>query len=242
MTPKFSRAVDEVFVYVIGLLTRIEQNEELNPAHEKTQIRSLLDRAEAKVESRDEWKLAKYGLVAWIDEALTQAEWKAREWWQERSLENDYFRTGDAGIQFFVQAREAQECTNKDALEVFYVCVMLGFRGVYGGRGGAEYAEQYNLDPNLDAWIERTAIAIKLRQGRPPISGIPQAGSGAPPLEARFQFLGMSLFTLMLVVATVLTGVWFWWSNRPDTGDSNELETSWIQRDVPQAARGIELI
>ncbi|MBI3864222.1 MAG: DotU family type IV/VI secretion system protein [Planctomycetia bacterium] len=238
MTPKFSRAVDEVFVYVIGLLTRIEQNEDLNPGHEKTQIRGLLDRAEAKVESRDEWRLAKYGLVAWIDEALTQAEWKAREWWQERSLEQDYFRTGDAGIQFFVRAREAQECTNKDALEVFYVCVMLGFRGVYGARGGAEQAEQYNLDPSLDAWIERTAIAIKLRQGRPPISGIPQVAVGAPPLEARFQFLGMALFTLMLIVATVLTGVWFWWPDTRDKRPSEDSETAWRQSAGPGTARG----
>jgi type VI secretion system protein ImpK len=238
MTPHFSHAVDEVFVYVIGLLTRIEQNEDLNQMHEKTQIRGLIDRAEAKIESREDWRLAKYALVAWIDEALTQAEWKAREWWEERRLERDYFKTGDAGIQFFVQAREAQERTNKDALEVFYVCVMLGFRGVYGGRGGADYAEQYGLDMNLDAWIERTAIAIKLRQGRPPISGIPQVGAGAPPLEARFQLLGMSLFTLMLVVAAVLTGVWYKLSRDADRGGSTEVEATWLQLETPGAGGG----
>ena len=235
MTPRFSRAVDDVFVNVIDLLSRIEHNESLNHAHEKTQIRSLIDRAEARVESRDEWKLAKYALVAWIDEALTQAEWKAREWWQERSLESDYFKTGDAGIQFFVRAREAQECTNKDALEVFYVCVMLGFRGVYGGKDGSEYAEQYNLDPSLDAWIERTAIAIRLRQGRPPISGIPHVGAGAPPLEARFQFLGMSLLTLILVAAAVLLAVWFWWPPASGRG-TDDADTTRLAE--PAANRG----
>jgi type VI secretion system protein ImpK len=235
MTPRFSRAVDDVFVYVIDLLSRIEHNESLNHAHEKTQIRSLIDRAEARVEAREEWKLAKYALVAWIDEALTQAEWKAREWWQERSLESDYFKSGDAGIQFFVKAREAQECTNKDSLEVFYVCVMLGFRGVYSGKDASEYAEQYNLDPNLDSWIERTAIAIRMRQGRPPISGIPQVGAGAPALEARFQFLGMSLLTLILLAALVLLGALLW-GRQPAPGQADDGDTARLA--VPAENRG----
>ena len=204
MTPKFAHAVDDVFVYVIDLLSRIEHNEQPNHLNEKTQIRVLIDRAEQRVDSREEWKLAKYALVAWIDEALTQAEWKAREWWQEKTLEVDYFKTGDAAVQFFVKAREAQEFTNKDALEVFYVCVMVGFRGIYSGPGGGEMAEHYSLDSNIDSWIERTAIAVRGRQGRPPITATPQMSGGAPPLEARFQFLGMSLLTFILVVATVL--------------------------------------
>src|SRR6516165_4335641 len=87
MTPRFSRAVDGVFVYVIDLLSRIEIDESINHAEEKTQIQSLIDWAEGAVGSCEGWILAKFALVAWIDEVLTQAPWKAREWWDARRLE-----------------------------------------------------------------------------------------------------------------------------------------------------------
>lgn len=209
MTPKFASAVDDVFRYVIDLLSRIERNEQPNQQDERSKIRELLERAEVRIDSREEWKLAKYALVAWIDEALTQAEWNARKAWREKTLESSYFKTDNAAIQFFVKAREAQEFVNKDPLEVFYICVMVGFRGIYSGPGGGDTAEHHGLDASLDTWIERTAAAIRGKPDRPPITATPQLIDVAAPLEARYQFLGMSLLTFVLTVAVIAVVVIF---------------------------------
>jgi type VI secretion system protein ImpK len=209
MTPKFAHAVDDVFIYVIDLLSRIERNEQPNHKDERSKVRELLERAEVRVDSREEWKLAKYALVAWIDEALTQAEWNARKGWREKTLESSYFKSDNASLQFFVKAREAQEFVNKDSLEVFYICVMVGFRGIYSGPGGGDTAEHHGLDANLDTWIERTAAAIRGKPDRPRITATPQLIDVAAPLEARFQFLGMSLLTFVLAVAAVAVVVIF---------------------------------
>ena len=210
MTPKFAYAVDDIFVYVIDLLSRIEHNEQPKHLDERSQIRALIERAEVRVDSREEWKLAKYALVAWIDETLTQAEWNARKGWREKTLENSYFKSDDAAIQFFVKAREAQEFANKDALEVFYICVMVGFRGIYSGSKGGETAEHYNLDANLDTWIERTANTIRGKPERPRPLPPPQSIDVALAHEARYQFLGMSLLTVVLVPAMIAVLVAFW--------------------------------
>ena len=204
MTPKFAHAVDDVFVYVIDLLSRIERNEQPNHRDERSKIRELLDNAEVRIDSREEAKLVKYALVAWIDEALTQAEWNARKEWQAKTLENSYFKTDNAPVQFFVKAREAQEFVNKDALELFYICVMVGFRGIYSGPSGGDTAIQNGLDASLDTWIEKTAAAVRENKpDRGTISATPQFIDVAAPLEARFQFLGMSLLTFVLAVAAV---------------------------------------
>ena len=209
MTPKFAHAVDDVFVYVIDLLSRIERNEQPNHRDERSKVRELLERAEVRVDSREEWKLAKYALVAWIDEALTQAEWNARKEWRAKTLESSYFKTDNASIQFFAKAREAQEFTNKDALEVFYICVMVGFRGIYSGPGGGGTAEQNGLDANLDTWIEKIAAVVRGKPDRGKITATPQVIDVAAPLEARFQFLGMSLLTFVLAVAAATVAAIF---------------------------------
>ena len=178
MTPKFAHAVDDIFVYVIDLLSRIERNEQPNHKDERSKVRELLERAEVRVDSREEWKLAKYALVAWIDEALTQAEWNARKGWREKTLENGYFKTDNAAIQFFLNARESRKnlSTKTTAAEVCITfCVMVGFRGIYSGPGGGDTADHHGLDANLDTWIERTAAAIRVKPERPPITAKTQS-------------------------------------------------------------------
>ena len=66
--------------------------------------------------------------------------------------------------------------TRRDALEVFYVCVVLGFRGLYAMPEAAFLAEQLGLPPDLESWAARTAKMITLGQGRPPFLAAPRPG------------------------------------------------------------------
>lgn len=214
MSPEFSTAVDPVFTYVLSVMEEIEDGR--TPAVEdiSSQVRGLLDQAENRLGQRPDWELAKYGLVAWVDDLLIEAPWEGRTWWEQNRLEFQLFRSADAFSVFYVKAKEATELPKKDALEVFYVCVVLGFRGLYGDPSAAADAEEYFKIPRtLEEWARRTSMAIQLGQGRPPLFEHGRPGRGAPPLEGKYLFLGSGLFCLVLIACVVLTAIFLYSEN-----------------------------
>ena len=206
MTPEFSKAVDPIFLHVLGLLDRISRDE--NPAveEERVRIRGWLDQAEGLLGQGQGWQLAKYALVGWIDDILIEAPWDGRTWWNENKLEWEVFGTNEHEWTFFVKAKTAtSQLTRKDALEVFYVCVVLGFRGIYRDSARAEFlAEQYELPSDLETWARQTSMAIQLGQGRPPISDASEPIEGAPPLEGPATLIWSAFFAVILVAILVL--------------------------------------
>jgi type VI secretion system protein ImpK len=202
MTPEFALAVDPVFLHVLELLERIERNETPSAKEERSRVRAQIDRAEAMLGRKADWELAKYALVAWIDDLLIEAPWDGRQWWEENALEVELFNSRDAFSKFYIQAEEAQKLTKKDALEVFYVCVVLGFRGLY--RDPTSEAELLGLPATLEEWARKTAMAINLGLGRPPITVNSRPGEGAPPLEGRFNLVGMSIVAVILTAVTIM--------------------------------------
>jgi type VI secretion system protein ImpK len=74
----------------------------------------------------------RYALACWLDEVFTRAPgWADR--WNERKLEVELYGTNDRAWKFWEQARYAEQHPADDALEVFYLCVRLGFRGTLDG-------------------------------------------------------------------------------------------------------------
>ncbi|OHB78771.1 MAG: hypothetical protein A2W31_01450 [Planctomycetes bacterium RBG_16_64_10] len=208
MTPEFAKRIDPVFLRVLDLLDRLSRGQNPPPRDEQTQIRRCLDAAEAALGQTDEWLLAKYALVAWVDEVLIEAPWEGRTWWEQNALEWELFQTADAYEKYFDKAVEASRlpAAKRDALEVFYVGVVLGFRGLYRDPSGAA-AEQAGLPSNLESWARETAQAILLGLGRPSIPRGDRSVQGAPPLEARFTFVGVTLIGVILAVAAVIVGL-----------------------------------
>jgi type VI secretion system protein ImpK len=208
MTPKFASAVDPILLHVLGLLERIARQENLSHPEERLRIRALLDRAEAIVGRGKEWELAKYALVSWIDEVLLDVEWQGREWWSNNVLEIELFNTRLCNELFYTRAQEASTLPQRDALEVFYVCVVLGFRGLYRDPVAAEVlAEPRGLPRDLESWAKQTALAIRLGQGRPPIIDSATLGAGAPPLKGQ-SFMIWSL--LVGVILAALNVIFLW--------------------------------
>ena len=111
--------------------------------------------------------------------------------------------------EFYLKAKEASALTRKDALEVFYVAVVLGFRGVYRNPDDAStLSDLFQLPPNLESWAKQTALSIQLGQGRPKMSEESIAIEGAPPLEGPFLLIWAILAGIGLSVFIVLF-VWF---------------------------------
>jgi len=202
MTPKFSEAVDNIFLHVLRLLERIDRGESPSAKDERQYIRGWIDQAEALLGQSADWQLAKYALVAWVDEVLIEADWDGRHWWNENALEQEIFGFRLAFLQFYLKAREASALPKRDALEVFYVCVVLGFRGLYRDPVEAiTEAAAHELPADLESWARHTSVAIKLGQGLPPITNKGQMPVGAPALESK------ALFVSWLLIGVILAGV-----------------------------------
>jgi type VI secretion system protein ImpK len=216
MTPRFSKAVDPIFMHVIRLLDRIEHHQEPTPQQEQHELLSRIEKAEADLGGSAEWRLSKYAIVAWIDDALIFAEWSGNRWWQENPLEVQLFRERVAAYKFFQDAKEAAASQQKDALEVFYVCVMLGFYGAYrpeafGARDAEEhrsFLRQYDMPPSREAWAKQTRSYLRLQQGRPKIGVNPREGDFAPPLEEKFACISAWLFAAIMLAIVTFTG-WY---------------------------------
>ena len=206
MTPHFAAAVDPVFLHVLGVLDRISRNEAPDAREERELIKNWLRNAESQLGQKSDWELAKYAFVSWIDDVFIDAPWEGRTWWRENALEVELFKTRDRATTFYTKAKEAAKLTRRDALEVFYVCVVLGFRGLYREKESAFLADQLNLPATLESWAGQTSKSIELGQGRPRIDPTSRPGNGAPPMDGKFSLMGVSLMSVILTAASAISG------------------------------------
>lgn len=83
--------------------------------------------------SADDIYACKYAFCATVDEAILTAGFKVRDSWQRLPLQVQLFGEQLAGEQFFVKLEELRQqgLPRLQALEVFQMCLLLGFQGKY---------------------------------------------------------------------------------------------------------------
>lgn len=79
-------------------------------------------------------QVSKFALASFIDETVLTNNFPLRDEWEKYPLQLEYFGEQLAGNKFFdkLQAMLKQIETTQDAVEVYYVCMLLGFKGRYG--------------------------------------------------------------------------------------------------------------
>ena len=109
----------------------------------------------------------RYALACWLDDIfILDSVW--RDAWNENKMETTLF--GGMNIcaeKFWQQAQLAKTRTTRDALEVYYLCVMLGFRG-----------ELHGKPVELQKWRETVQAQIIGGEGR---AYTPPPGLKIPP-------------------------------------------------------------
>ncbi|MDB5216760.1 MAG: hypothetical protein JWO86_4687 [Myxococcaceae bacterium] len=142
---------------------------------------------------------ARYAIVAFIDEQLFKAPWAGRQEWMLEPLQLVYFNENTAGEGFFTRLDALErDPARLHVLEVYYLCLTLGFLGRYAVRGGE----------GLGAVIDRLAAIL----GRATPQGDVLSPRGAPHdqgktrarREAPVLLLAGGLVGLALLVAIVL--------------------------------------
>jgi type VI secretion system protein ImpK len=103
----------------------------------RERIRRFLDLFEQNAQrmqaSPDDIFASKYAFCAVIDEAILSSSFSVREAWELQPLQLQLFGEQLAGEGFFTKLEElrAQGARRVQALEVFYHCLLHGFKGKY---------------------------------------------------------------------------------------------------------------
>ncbi len=211
MHPDFANAVDPIFQAALRIEEKIEfRDPSFVIADERQTLIRKIEQAEAKIGNSDEWNHAKYAICAWIDQRLNDLPWGKQEgnksWWKENCLERRFFSSRDAYVEFFERASKASGLTKKNAVEVFYLCVVLGFRGLYDKQdpqASNEHIEKLRLPQSIEEWCSQTVKMLHLRHGRPIIAEMAQVGGSAKPLAGKRTLVLYSMLSTLLVAVAL---------------------------------------
>jgi type VI secretion system protein ImpK len=87
---------------------------------------------------------ARYALVAFIDERLLKATWHGREQWMSNPLQLQLYGEYTAGENFFARMRALlQAGATSRALQVYYLCLALGFVGALPASRTTQSVQSY---------------------------------------------------------------------------------------------------
>ena len=78
-------------------------------------------------------RVSKFALASFVDETVLTNDFHLKEEWEKYPLQLEYFGEQLAGNKFFdkLEAMLKQMKVTKDAVEIYYVCMLLGFKGRY---------------------------------------------------------------------------------------------------------------
>ena len=220
MQESIAQLVHPVFSYGLQLKERLSRGEALTFEIEQAALKGLLL---SEIEARrwadfagdgdpaggssgrgrgaQQFLGIRYALVCWLDELfILDSPWSAR--WNERKLEVALYGTNDRAWKFWEQAKQTEARSGSDAIEVFFLCVMLGFRG--------EVVEE---PERLRGWVAaaRSQLArVKGQEWVAPPELVPT--SHVPPLVGRQRLLRMVVTggVLLLVLVPLMTVVLIW--------------------------------
>jgi len=109
-----------------------------DPKTLREKILQLLDKIERESRqheySLEDIQRAKFALVAFLDESIIASDWTQKDSWLSKPLQLQLYNRFDAGEEFYskLDAMLDEIQLNTEVLEVYYLCLTLGFKGKYG--------------------------------------------------------------------------------------------------------------
>ena len=139
-------------------------------------------------------KQVKFALVAFIDETILSSDWRHQGEWMDQPLQAQLYDRYDLGEEFFSRLEEMREdpSAHAEVLEVYYLCMALGFKGRY----------QLHQQEKLREIIEDTYEELREAPGLAPG---PLSPNGTPRGQVATEFKS-KLPSWVIVVAAVALG------------------------------------
>lgn len=102
---------------------------------------------------------ARYGLIAMIDEMIMTSAWPIKGEWLGKPLQMEHYGNFAAGEEFYTRLATLRADTaspgSLEAIEIYLLCLCLGFRGKHGTVAGIEVVAQ--LQKELLALLDSAA-------------------------------------------------------------------------------------
>ncbi|MEP6848454.1 MAG: type IVB secretion system protein IcmH/DotU [Acidobacteriota bacterium] len=110
----------------------------VTPSNElRPQVASMLEEFEKRSEryrfNHKIVQVSKFALAAFVDETVLMNNFPLRDQWEKYALQLELFGEQLAGNKFFekLDAMLKQIEVTQDAVEIYYICMLLGFKGRY---------------------------------------------------------------------------------------------------------------
>jgi type VI secretion system protein ImpK len=191
-----------VLRYGLRLRQRLELGDPFDLATEQAALKGLLrspheaPQAPGPHGDSDRFLGSRYALACWLDELfISDSPWSSK--WRERKLEEALFGTNDRAWKFWAQSRLAQASAEVDALETYFLCVKLGFRGELRDQPG-----------QLAEWCESAEAILNRKRAAswPAPPELPPGTNVAPLLgRARLRFALLLLGIVTCVLSFVVS-------------------------------------
>lgn len=192
----------ETFAYVSYFL-RSAETKQPTLEHVKEKLMLLLKESEGTMSrggvSRDDFEEARFAVCAWIDEAMLKSSWAEKDVWMKDQLQRQYYNTTDAGEEFF-ERLNALGLHQREAREVYYLCLAMGFSGRYCHPG-----DEYQLDQIRTSTLK---LLLGSSVGLPSLEradlfpeAYPNSSTNRPARGKRF---GLNLATFVCLCAPVI--------------------------------------
>jgi type VI secretion system protein ImpK len=203
MQGDLGRQVYQVLRSGLILRARLQRGEEVALEAEQARLRTLLKSAS---ESR-QWPVyggdgeflgIRYALTCWLDELFLTGSSSWQQTWNENKLETVLYETNDRAWRFWDQAQMAEARGEQDALEAFYLCVMLGFRG--------KLMESPQAVQEWRKGVERQFGQEQASKWKGDIA-LPTQPPNVPPLRGHQRLRTVLLALLVTLGLTVLAGI-----------------------------------
>jgi len=137
-TPTLAELAEDTFLLVLGFRDRADSID-YNTLNQG--VLALFEEFDKKARALkfdpEDIADSRYALAAFVDEAVLRSQWTGKEQWADNPLQLQLFETYVAGEGFFekLEALRARGESAADVLEVYYLCLALGFEGKYGMEG-----------------------------------------------------------------------------------------------------------
>lgn len=163
----------------------------------RQQIQGAIRQAEkesvSKLYPQDDVRLATFALVALLDESILNSNLPTFADWARMPLQEEMFGNARAGEVFFqhLESLLARSDSNgvADLLEVYALCLLLGFKGKYGLAGGS-------VRPVIDTLLDKIRRIRGPLHGFSPAWAVPEGTLPAPKTDSSLRMLGFAALWL----------------------------------------------
>jgi len=152
--------------------------------------------------SREDARLAMFAVIALLDESILNSRNPVFADWPRRPLQQEVFGGHQAGEVFFqnIESALAQPDSNvlADILEVYLLCILLGYVGRYSVAGKGELR---SITDTLAERIRRIRGARVLSPAWAPAGGVKAASAGDPWVRwLAYAAIGCGALALILFI------------------------------------------